>query len=141
MPGVVLFLALIGAVHPIHSSSAAIIQTPGAPAASIILRVFADDFPPGRNAAEVTHYLTARFRLLDRQGREVRLQLRGIRSDGAVLLVELSAALPDGLAGARVWHGVLAERFDDQVNVVQAQYAGHAVTLLFAAGDGPKPLP
>jgi len=133
-------LTLIESAHPIHSSSAVITQGPGM-TASIVLRVFGDDFPPGRDSAAVTRYLASRFRLLDREGRSVPLRLERIRADGMVLLLELGAALPEGLAGARVWHGVLAERFDDQVNIVQARYAGRAVTLLFTAGDGPKPFP
>jgi hypothetical protein len=141
VPGVLLLLALIGVAHPIHSSSAAITQAPGAATASIVLRVFGDDFPPGRDPGAIARYLAARFRLLDRQGRSVPLRLDGTRFDGTVLLLELSASMPEGLAGARVWHGVLAERFEDQVNIVQARYAGRAVSLLFTAGDGPKPFP
>ena len=133
-------LALIGSAHPIHSSSAVIAQGPGG-TARIVLRVFGDDFPPGRDSAAASRYLAARFRLLDREGRSVPLRLESVRADGVVLLLELNAALPEGLTGARVWHGVLAERFDDQVNLVQAHYAGRAVTLLFSAGDGPKPFP
>jgi hypothetical protein len=58
-----------------------------------------------------------------------------------VLVLTLSAPAPAGLSGARIWHGVLAERFGDQVNIVQARYGGRSATLLFTAGDGPKPLP
>jgi hypothetical protein len=141
VPALLVLLALIGVPHPIHSSSAAIRQAPGGQAASIVLRVFGADFPPGRDPVAVARYLAARFRLLDQQGRSVPLRLDRIGSEGTVLLLELSAAMPGGLAGARVWHGVLAERFDDQVNIVQARYANRAVSLLFTAGDGPKPLP
>jgi hypothetical protein len=40
-----------------------------------------------------------------------------------------------------VWHGVLAEKFSDQVNLVRVQRGDRSASLLFIAGDGPKPLP
>ena len=134
-------LAVLALPPPIHSSAATITLPPGGRVAVVSLRVFGDDFPPGRDPAGIARYLAQRFRLLDRRGRSLALTLDVIRPEGAVLVLELSAPLPEGLAGVRIWHGVLAERFDDQVNIVQARYGGRSVSLLFIAGDGPKPLP
>ena len=49
--------------------------------------------------------------------------------------------MPGGLAGARVTSLVLCERFEDQVNVVRAAYAGRTTTLLFTRGETAKALP
>ena len=58
-----------------------------------------------------------------------------------MLLLRLRGEAPAGLAGARVRHSVLCERFDDQVNIVRATYAGRSASLLFTRGDGAKALP
>jgi hypothetical protein len=42
--------------------------------------------------------------------------------------------------GLRLRNAFLFERFADQVNIVQAELAGATRTILFTAGDGPKPL-
>jgi hypothetical protein len=134
-------IALLGARHPIHSSSAVITFPSGSGRASIVLRVFADDFPPGQAVAPAERYLAERFALSDARGSKLPLRLHGIATDGAVLVLTLSAPPEGGLPGARVWHGVLAERFPDQVNLVRVQRGGRTTTILFTAADGPKPLP
>lgn len=141
MPALLLLLTLVGLRHPIHSSSAALALPAGSATASLVLRVYADDFPPGRDPAAIARYLGERFRITDAKGRAVPLRLEAVRAEGVVLVLTLSAPAPAGLSGARIWHGVLAERFGDQVNIVQARYGGRSASLLFTAGDGPKPLP
>lgn len=133
-------LALLGVRHPIHSSSASLTLSP-AGRVELVLRVFADDFPPGRTPAAIERYLSERFDLSDRSGKRLVLRLDSVRAEGPVLALALTAAAPQGLAGARVWHGVLGERFRDQVNILQARYGGRSVSLLFTASDGPKRLP
>jgi hypothetical protein len=141
MLGPLALIALLIARHPIHSSSAVLSLPAGAARATIVLRVFADDFPPGNSRAPVERYLAQRFHLLDARGEIVPLSLDGIMVDGVVLVLTLSAPARDGLSGARVWHGVLAEKFSDQVNLVRVQRGGRSGSLLFIAGDGAKALP
>jgi hypothetical protein len=141
VPVLLVLLTLVGLRHPIHSSSAALALPEGGVTASLVLRVYGDDFPPGRDPAAIARYLGERFRITDRTGRAVPLRLEAVRVEGVVLVLTLSAPAPAGLSGARIWHGVLAERFGDQVNIVQARYGGRSASLLFTAGDGPKPLP
>jgi hypothetical protein len=133
-------LAWLGGLHPIHSSSASLTLSASG-RVEIVLRVFANDFPPGRVPATIERYLATRFGLYDRNGSRLATPLDSIREEGPVLTIRLTALVPKGLAGARVWHGVLGERFRDQVNILQARYGGRSVTLLFTASDGPKPLP
>ena len=141
MPITLALIALLAARHPIHSSSAVVSFPAGTARAAIVLRVFADDFPPGQSRAPVERYLAERFRLLDKRGAVVPLSLDGIAVDGVVLVLTLSAPVPDGLPGGKVWHGVLAEKFSDQVNLVRVQRGTASTSLLFIAGDGAKPLP
>jgi hypothetical protein len=136
-----LLLALATARHPIHASSAVITAHPGAAVAEIVLRAYADDLPPGSHPGQITRYLTDRFRITDRAGRRIPLRVEAARVVGPTVVTVLSAAIPKGLAGARIWHGVLAERFPDQVNIVRAHYGGRVASLVFTASDSAKSLP
>jgi hypothetical protein len=136
-----LFLALLARSHPIHSSSAQVTLPEGSGNLTVMLRVFADDFPPGRVIERVMPYLAHRFRLEDARGQPVALHLDTVREEGVVLILSLSAPVGGALRGGRIWHGVLGERFADQVNLVQVHRGPHSVTLLFTATDGPKALP
>jgi hypothetical protein len=133
-------ILLLGFHHPIHSSSAVVSLPVGGGPACIVVRVFADDFPPGDSPAPIGRYLAARFRILDRDNHPVALHLDSVRADGVVLVLTLSASA-EALSGARIWHGILAERFSDQVNLVQVHRGTRSASLLFTSGDGPKPLP
>lgn len=136
-----LVLLAITARHPIHSSSAVISMHPETMTAGIVLRAVADDFPPGASPAAIESYLKRRFQLTDPEGKLVPLRIDSVRVDGLVVVTALTASAPRGLSRFRVWHGVLAERFTDQVNLVQARYNGRSVSLLFTASDSAKPLP
>src|SRR4026209_2469808 len=118
--------ALLGIRDPIPSSSALVWLPAGTGRASIVLRVFADDFPPGQAAAPVERYLAERFHLIDARGARVPIQLQGSSPGGAVLVLTLSASIAGTSSGARIWHGVLAERFPDQVNLVRVLRDGRA---------------
>ena len=134
-------LALLGARHPIHTSTAAIALRAGSDTAEVILRAFADDFPPGTSRPKIDAYLAARFRITTRDGRPMPLRIESVRVEGLVVVTALTVVVPHGLSGHRIWHGVLSERFPDQVNLVQARYGGRSVSLLFTASDSAKPLP
>ena len=89
----------------------------------------------------MARYLRGTFALADRTGRPVRLAWAGAERSGDVILLRLRGEVPGGLAGARVTSLVLCERFEDQVNVVRAAYAGRTTTLLFTRGETAKALP
>lgn len=143
-PRVVLAVAVLGLLgfrHPVHSSSAEIVVPTGSAAATILLRAFADDFPAGTDSAAAARYLAERFRIVLRDGRRASIRLDRLRVDGPVVIATLTALVPGGLEGARVWHGVLTERFDDQINLVLARYGGRAIRLVFTSDDSDQPLP
>lgn len=132
--------ATILALHPLHSSSAQVQLPPSGGTGEVTVRVFAEDFPPGQDSAAAVQYLVRRFRITSQNGQAIPLVLRRLRRDGVVLILALTMTIPAGFGGS-IWHGVLAERFPDQVNLVQVHRGARNATLLFSRGDGPKPLP
>jgi hypothetical protein len=154
-----LALALAGGrAHPMHTTVTEVVQEDARGHVSIQVRVYADDLrsavlPPDGTAAgayparaasadsAIARYLRATFALADRTGRPVRLAWAGAEPTGDVILLRLRGEVLGGLAGARVTSLVLCERFEDQVNVVRARYAGRVTTLLFLRGETVKVLP
>lgn len=145
-----LALALAGGrAHPMHTTVTEVVQEDGRGQVSIQVRVYVDDLraavrpPAGRSDADaaMARYLRATFALADRTGRPVRLSWAGAEPSGDVILLRLRGQVPGGLAGARVTSLVLCERFEDQINVVRAEYAGRTTTLLFTRGETAKVLP
>jgi hypothetical protein len=142
-------LALAGGLHPMHTALAELTQADPRSPATIQIRVFADDFEsavplaPGSSQADsaMSRYVRGRFALADRAGRPVRLTWSGAERSGDVILLRLAAEVPAGLAGARVTSLLLCERFEDQVNIVRAEYGARAATLLFTRGETAKILP
>ena len=145
-----LALALAGGrAHPMHTTVTEVVQEDARGQVSIQVRVYVDDLhsavlpPDGTAGADsaMARYLRATFALADRAGRPVRLTWAGAEPTGDVILLRLRGEVPGGLAGSRVTSLVLCERFEDQVNVVRAVYAGRAATLLFTRGETSKVLP
>jgi hypothetical protein len=145
-----LTLALAGGrAHPMHTAVTEVAQEDAAGRTTIQVRVYADDFQAavesaaGRSLPDsaMARYLRATFALADRTGRPVRLAWVGAERTGDVVLLRLRGEVPGGLAGARVTSLVLCERFEDQVNVVRAAYAGRTTTLLFTRGETSKVFP
>jgi hypothetical protein len=160
-----LALALAGGrAHPMHTTVTEVVQEDARGHVSIQVRVYVDDLraavppPDGRAGAytarpdsaaansavadsAMARYLRATFALADRAGRPVRLMWVGAEPTGDVILLRLRGEVPGGLTGGRVTSLVLCERFEDQVNVVRAEYAGRTTTLLFTRGETAKVLP
>lgn len=138
-----------GRVHPMHTSVTKVVQEDARGHVSIQVRVYVDDLRSAMPARDGTagadsamaRYLRGTFALADRTGRPVRLTWTGAEPAGDVILFRLRGEVPGGLAGARVTSLVLCERFEDQVNVVRADYAGRTTTLLFTRGETAKALP
>ena len=154
----------VGWAHPMHTSVTEVVQEDARGDVSIQVRVYVDDLraavslpadalgadsegadsASGDSAAAdsaMARYLRGTFALADRTGRPVRLMWAGAEPTGDVMLLRLRGEVPGGLAGARVTNLVLCERFEDQVNVVRAEYAGRTTTLLFTRGETAKALP
>ncbi len=75
----------------------------------------------------------------DRTGRSLTPGTCTIERTGDVTWVRLEDAAPDPI-GYRLLNAFMFELFDDQVNVVQTRLGGRVQTMVFAPGDGPKPI-
>lgn len=133
-----LFAALLSpaARHPTHTSSAELAHT--SDSVQVAIRVFADDIAA---VGPLPGYLRNHFALVDRSGRPVALEWRGMETAGDVVTVRLGGPLAGGLSGSRVTDLVLTDRYADQVNVVRATSGSRSATLIFTRGDGPKAIP
>lgn len=142
------------ALHPLHTSFAAVAYDPAARALTVSLRVFTDDFsadvirrtgvrggadgvPPD---AAVFRYVVARFTVVGARGAALVFQGCGVRRVGVQLFICLRAPAAGPPAGARVRSAILSDVFTDQINIVQSSVGGRRQTLLFTPGDGPKAL-
>lgn len=132
-------LAGLAAWHPLHASSATVTFDRGG-AGRVTIRAFADDMPEAVDSVHASAYLATRFLMTGADGRRIPLVLTRVRTDRDAVVFDLRAATPARCEGARVWNGVLMERFADQVNLVQAQCGTRRRHLVFSAGEGSKPL-
>ena len=143
--------------HPIHSTLTEISFDPAARLATVRVRAFADDF--GTAIARWTHsrparpgvkapapdslsfdYLSHALSLESAPDQFATLEWCGVEKTGAVLWLCLRARLDRGLEGVRVADRVLNELFEDEINIVQIQDAGHRTSAVFTRKDAAKVL-
>jgi hypothetical protein len=141
-----LFASTPPARHPMHTSVAEVRQAAGR--VEVTIRIFPDDLAaavpraPGADAdSALASYVLPRFAVAGRDGRAIGLRWIGMERVGDVVRLQLEGDVESGLDGATISHGLLLERFPDQVNVVRAIYGGHTATLIFVPGDAAKRLP
>jgi hypothetical protein len=141
----VLGAAARGVAHPIHTTLTQITWDPGARMAEVTVRVFADDLEAAERGtggdAAAFAFVRSALLLADRGGRPLPLAWKGQRRTGDVVWIEVLARAPEGMAGMQVLARMLADRYADQVNIVQVDYGGERRSLLFVRGDAPKRLP
>ncbi len=132
-------------VHPLHTTLTQLAYRDADRTVEVTVRVFADDFRAAL-ARDVTDsaaaaYLRSTFTLDDRAGRPLAVVWCGVKRTDDLLWLCLRAPAPQGLSGLRVRVALLFDRYEDQINIVQAVYEGRRVALLFTRGDALKPLP
>ena len=138
----VLLLLLLGISpphHPLHSSSASL-RDLGDGRVALSVRIFTDDLAavaPGGDSAIAT-YVRQHVRLITRNGQPVILAITTIAVDGDLTQVTAAGKVSGGLAGLRVQHTVLWERYHDQVNLLRASIGGRSTVVVFANGDPPR---
>jgi len=132
--------------HPMHTSAAEIREVSGR--VVVTIRVFPDDLntavpgaSAGRADSALAGYVQRTFEIAGRDGRAVPLLWEGLDRAGDVLEIRLESGAAVALSGTAVRHGLLLDRFPDQVNVVRATYGTRTATLLFMRGDEAKRLP
>jgi hypothetical protein len=135
--------------HPLHTTLTEVtIGDDGR--VQFVLRAFVDDFaaaitrtPAVAPAATRTpadsaaaRYLEATLIVVDDSGRRLPLQIAGIRRTNDLVWVTLRASDGRAARGVRLTNRVLFERFEDQVNIVQANIGGRRHTVLFTRREG-----
>jgi len=129
------FLIALLALHPLHASTALVDLAAGS--ASITIRAFADELPWTGDSAGVASYLESRF-LVIASGRRIPARFISARGEGDAIVFQLRLDESPPCDGLRIWNGVLADRFADQVNLVQVRCGSRSRQLVFSAGDGAK---
>ena len=152
--------AVLAAWHPLHTTITTIVYDPAARRVTATVRVFEDDL--GRAVSRGVHaaiqgtapsdsasfaYVRSTLTFTARDGHPVPVAWCGSRTTGDLRWLCVQAIVPvtqegrAGLGGLRIRDAVLTEVYDDQVNVVMADYDGRHESLLFTRGDGGKALP
>ena len=135
--------------HPLHTTLTELtVASDGS--VQIVIRAFVDDFsaavtrrtvPRGAPIATPPDSATARYIresvvLTDGGGRRVTLAVTNVRRTDDLLWITLRAPALARVAEARLTNRVLFERWDDQVNIVQASVGARRQTLLFTKREG-----
>ncbi len=133
--------------HPLHTTHTDLVEGAGG-RVTITVRSFSDDLRAALVKRErvlddsaIARYVRGAVEIRDQAGRPRPLAWDGIRQEGDITLLALHVTLGSGLRGASVRQAMQMELYGDQVNVLQASYAGTSTSLLFLPGDGLKPLP
>lgn len=134
--------------HPIHTSLAELVYDPSTKEIRISLRVYVDDLTKAsaryRRVAPadlaMIAYARAYFGVVDGNGKVVSLVSCGERLVGDLMWLCFRAPARSGPSGFSVAHKVLFDLYADQINLVQANYNGRKVSMLFTKGDGFKKL-
>jgi hypothetical protein len=141
----VLLMALLGPssrVHPLHSSSAFLMDEGGAGGVRMTVRIFSDDLAavaPGGDSAAAA-YVRQHIVLTGRNREVIPLDVVTIVQHGDLTQITCRGTAREGLVGARAQLSLLWERYPDQVNLLRTMIDGHTTTLVFSNGDPPKKL-
>ena len=133
--------------HPLHTTLTEVSVNAGE--LQIVVRAFVDDFSavanghgratlatiPALSDSAAARYAGAKVVLTDASGGRIALRPTNLRRSGDLVWITLSAPVARG-AAVRLTNSLLFERYDDQVNIVQAAINGRRHTLLFTKRDG-----
>lgn len=143
-----LLVGMLGAApaaraHPLHSTLTTIAWHDERRLLDVAVRVFTQDLADAAGGAvsdsAACGYATSVFSIRDAAGRALHARTCAIERVGDVTWIRLDIPAPSP-TGLKALNAFLFERFPDQINIVQANLAGRARTILFTSGDGPKPL-
>ena len=139
---------LVAALHPLHTTLTELVEQPRGGRVTIVVRAFSEDLNTAVHAgtgispsAEDTlmfRYVRARLSLKTATGIPVTMTWMGHRVTGDLTWITMEADVPGGLKGTHLQNSIHTELFSDQVNIVQARFAGRSESLLFTRGDGEK---
>ncbi len=135
--------------HNYHLSFTQLEQHANSSTATILVRVFADDFEKALKTRFVgsvklsqrqliAGYLNEHLEIKDSRGKSKKILLTKIEQKADVFIINLTARVPEGLHGLKLRQSIFLELFDDQVNQVLIKFSGKESTLEFKSGDGFK---
>ena len=140
--------------HPLHTTLTEITDDRTRGVTRAMIRVFASDLgmsmqrfahasnavgSPAWDAAAIT-YATSVFSISTKAGAAMPLRPCGVTRTAEVVWICLEVSAPGGIASLQVRNAMLCDQFEDQINVVQATYAGSRHSVMFTRGDKAKPL-
>lgn len=140
----------LGAVrHPLHTTITELTYDQASGRVAMEIRAFAEDFTaatalgaPGKEEpARSVDYLARKLELRGSDGGVVVLRWAGVREAEDLLFIKLEGTARAGLRGGTLRHGVLLDRFPDQVNILKVTYGATQRTLLFTKKAELKRLP
>lgn len=145
-----LLLPLALRAHPIHRSIAEADYNRETHVLQVAVRVFADDFetalsahakqkislektPAAQLDAAIRAYVADRFTVKAADGKPAAQKWVGRKSKETdnELWLYFEVPLAAGIDGVRIFHGLLAEHFRDELNSVQVRDGARKVTLVF----------
>jgi len=139
---------LVAALHPLHTTLTELVEQPGGRQVTIVVRAFSDDLntalhagggiSPSAEDTLMSRYIRTRLSLRTATGVPVTMNWIGRRTTGDLTWITMEADVPGGLKGTHLQNSIHTELFSDQVNIVQARFAGRSESLLFTRGDGEK---
>jgi hypothetical protein len=150
-----LVLAGLASAHPLHTTFTEVVEETGTGVITVVVRSFTDDLAravvgtqpvagtsaPSPGDSVLARYVRSHLSLTDRSGRVRALVYVGQRRSADLSWVTFRAEMPAGLAGGRIADHLQTELYGDQVNLLQARYAGRSETMLFSTADTSKILP
>jgi hypothetical protein len=125
--------------HPVHAARVDVLGIGHDVRATVL--VYEADFPAGNAPEAIAAYLARTLVVRDAADRVIALRPQQITTEGDRLRISLRGVAVAGLRNGRVMASLLHERFDDQVNVVEARIDGRRRTLVFLAGEPSQALP
>ena len=138
--------------HPLHTTLTEMTEDRAHGTVRATVRVFADDFGTSLNRfarttaaamsapwnAAAFAYASSVLQISAKQGAAMSLRSCGVTRSADVLWICVEATAPAGLASVMFRNTMLCDQFADQVNVVQATYAGSRHSVMFTRGDRMK---
>ncbi len=149
------FLGASVAVHPLHTTFTEVVEDPASHTVTVTVRSFSDDLAraigapaPSTTApaaalpdSALARYVRSRIALTDRAGHSIALRYAGQRQSADLSWLSFTSMVPTELTGASLTNRLQVELYPDQVNLVQARYAGRSETLLFSGDQGARTFP
>ncbi len=121
-------------MHPIHAARVELVALRTGDVVATV-RVYEEDFPPGREHPAISAYFDRQVILTAANGSRVLLRPVSTTPEGDRLRIMLVGRAPASLTGGRLQVTLLQEKFADQVNVVDVRNAGGKQQLVYLEGD------